>query len=163
INGSANTLTGSPATVTVTLYISSTQIHDGSAMAPVPPVTRHFRKLKPGKGFNVHFPGFVYPTAGSVFLVADAALNGALDSTDGATGPITVAAPFVDTTGLAVKPTKTTVVPGKNINAVFTVENLGNVAFNNNITFDAAFVSLDGQNTTQVASLVPIHLNIGSL
>jgi hypothetical protein len=153
------------ATVTVTLYTSSTQIHDSSAAVAGVPVTKKLAKLKPGKSFAVHFKPFSYPaTAGSYYLVSDVTLNGALDSYDGATStPITVAAAFVDANALAATPVKTSLAAGAKASAFITVQNLGNVAYSGPATVDVALVPAGGGTPTVVAAAVPVtlHLTVG--
>ncbi len=156
-NGTAGPLTGP---VTVTLYISSTTIHDGTAVQ-VAQMTHKVKKLKSGKGFKVTFgKRFIYPTAGTVFLVADAAFGGKLDSTDGASSAITVAQAFVDAKAISAIPAKSTLVANKKVTVNFTIQNIGNVPYAGPATVDVVAVPTAGGTSTTLATAVPIHLNI---
>lgn len=161
-NGTA-TLT--KATVTTTLYASATQIHDGSAVQVGTAVTKKVAKLKPGKKFTIHFAPFAYPgTAGSYYLVSDVALNGTLDSYDGAiASPISVQAAFVDADAVAVTPVKATLVAGAKAVGIFTIENLGNTAITGGATVDVGVVpagSPAGTMPTVIAMAIPVNLRL---
>jgi len=101
------------------------------------------------------------------YLVSDVALNGALDSYDGATAaPINVQAAFIDADALAAVPVRTTLVEHKKASAFFTIENLGNIAITGRATVDAGVVpagSPEGTTPTSIALAIPItlHLNAG--
>ena len=161
-NGAA---TVANALVTTTLYASLTQIHDSSALQVGNAVTKHVGKLRPGMKLRIHFAPFAYPeTAGDDYLVADVALNGVLDSYDGAPGnPVNVQAPFVDADALAVVPAKPTLVAGKKASALFTIVNIGNIPIVGNSTVDVGVVpagSLSGTMPTSIALAVPVALHL---
>jgi hypothetical protein len=156
------------AVVTTTLYASATQINDASAVQVGKAVTERIGKLKPGMSLHIHLAPFAYPeTAGADYLVSDVALNGALDSYDGATpAPINVQAAFVDADALVAVPAKATLVAGKRASALFTIENLGNIAIAGHATVDVGVVpagSPAGTTPTSIALAIPVtlHLNAG--
>lgn len=156
------------AAVTTTLYASATQIHDDSAVQVGKAVTERIGNLKPGKTLKIHFAPFAYPgTAGADYLVSDVALNGTLDSYDGATStPINVQAAFVDAAALAAVPAKATLVARKLSSALFTIENIGNIPINGRSTVDVSLVppgSPVGTTPTSIALAIPValHLNAG--
>ena len=154
-NGSTAPITG---TVTVTLYSSSTIYHDTSAVA-LKSIVKKVKKLKPGKGFKVHFPNFTFPTAGTQFLVADAALNGALNSNDGASSAITVAAAFVDGKAVSVTPQHASLKAGKKLTVTYQIQNIGNVPFVGTATADIIALSAGGTPIT-LATGVGFKLNV---
>ena len=162
------TVTLKNAVVTTTLYASATQLHDASAVQVGKAVAKRIGKLKPGRTLRIHFAPFAYPkTAGADYLVSDVALNGTLDSFDGATpAPINVQAPFIDADALAAVPAKATLVAGKATSALFTIENIGNIAIAGHSTVDVGVVpagSPGGTPPTSIALAIPItlHLNAG--
>jgi len=164
-NGAA---TVTNAVVTTTLYTSATQIHDASAAQVGKAVTKRVGKLKPGTHWKIHFAPFAYPeAAGAEYLVSDVALNGVLDSYDGATpSPIDVQGPFVDADALAAVPSTATLVARKRASAVFTIENIGNIPIASRATVDVGVVpagSPAGTAPTSIALAVPVtlHLNAG--
>jgi hypothetical protein len=134
-------------------------------------VTERISKLKPGKTLKIHFAPFAYPQSPGVdYLVSDVALNGALDSFDGATpSPINVQAAFIDADALAAAPVKATLVAHKRTSALFTIENIGNVAIAgiaSRATVDVDVVpagSPAGTTPTSIALAIPVplHLNAG--
>ncbi len=164
-------VTVTKAVVTTTLYVSTTQIHDDTAMQIGKAITQRFAKLKPGAHMKIHFAPFVYPKSQGVdYLVSDVALNGVLDSYDGATSsPINVQFPFVDADALAATPVKTTLVASKPSSAIFTIENIGNIPITGSAsraTVDVGIVpagSPAGTAPTSIALAVPVnlHLNAG--
>jgi hypothetical protein len=99
--------------------------------------------------------------------VSDVALNGALDSYDGATSsPINVQAPFVDADALAAVPAAGTLVARKKASAQFTIENIGNIPIASRATVDVGVVppgSPAGTTPTSIAAAIPVtlHLNAG--
>ena len=153
------------AVVVTTLYASTTQINDGSAVQVGTASTKKVATLKPGNHFTIHFAPFAYPAAaGSYYLVSDVSLNGTLDSYDGATAtPISVQAPFVDAEAIAATPVKSTLVAGKNASAIFTIENIGNIAITGKQTVDVELIpagSPGGTAPTDVALAIPIPLHL---
>jgi hypothetical protein len=161
-NGSA---TFKNAVVTTTLYASATPIHDAGAAPVGKAVTDRVGKLKPGTTLRIHFAPFAYPeTEGADYLVADVALNGALDSYDGATSaPINVQAPFIDADALAAVPAKATLAAGKKASALFTIENIGNISIASRATVDIGVVpagSVIGTTPTPIALAIPVTLHL---
>lgn len=153
------------ALVTTTLYASATQIVDDSAVQIGKSVAKKVGKLKPGATFHIHFAPFAYPdTAGTDYLVSNVALNGTLDSYDGATStPINVQPAFVDAAALAAVPAKTTLVAGKKTSAMFTIENIGNAAIAGPATIDVGVVaagSAAGTTPTWLVSGIPVALHL---
>jgi hypothetical protein len=158
------------AAVTTTLYASATQIHDDSAVRIGKAVTQRIGKLKPGMSLRIHFAPFAYPAmAGTDYLVSDVALNGALDSFDGAAfPPINVQAPFIDAEAVAVVPAKATLVAGKRTSPLFTIENIGNIpiaGIGSRATVDVGVVpagSPVGTTPTSIAPAIPITLRLNA-
>jgi hypothetical protein len=153
------------ALVTTTLYASETQIHDAGAVQVGKAVTKRLAKLKPYTNLKIHFAPFAYPDSnGPVYLVSDVALNGTLDSYDGATpSPIGVYSPFVDADALAAVPTTTTLIAGKKASALFTIENIGNIPYAGPATVDVGVVAAGspaGTTPTSIALPVPVTLHL---
>jgi len=159
------TATVKNAVVTTTLYASATQIHDGSAAPIGKAVVKKIGRLRPGTTLRIHFTPFAYPdTPGVDYLVSDVALNGTLDSYDGATAaPINVQAAFVDADALAAVPAKAKLVVGKRASALFTIENIGNFAIASHATIDVGLVlagSPASTAPTYVALAIPVTLRL---
>ena len=159
-NGAA---TVKSAVVTTTLYASATQLHDATAVQVGRAVTERFAKLKKGTNLRIHFALFAYPaTAGAEYLVADVALNGTLDSYDGATStPINVQAAFVDADALAAVPATATLVARRRTSALLTVENIGNIAIAGRATIDVGVVPAGapgGTTPTSIAVATPVRV-----
>jgi hypothetical protein len=156
------------AVVTTTLYASATQIHDDSAVQVGKAVTVRIGKLKPGAHYKIHFAPFAYPQSPVAdYLVSDVALNGTLDSYDAATPtPINVQAAFIDADAIAAVPAKTTLVARKRTSALFTIENIGNVAITgvaSRATVDVGVVpagSPAGTTPTSIALAIPVTLHL---
>jgi hypothetical protein len=155
-------------TVTIKLYTSSTIIHDSSAVQVkrlngVPlQVVRKVRNLKVGKSLIVVFPAFKFPsTAGLDFIVADAAIGGTLDSTDGASPVINVAAPFVHGVAKSVTTSRPTLVEGKRYVAFLSLQNAGNITYTGPATVDVAVSQNGGTQTSIGAATVHLHLLAG--
>lgn len=149
-------------TVTVTLYTSSSSIHDSSAV-PIPGavVVKKINKLKVGKSFVVHFKPFIFPTTtGTEYIVADAALAGTLNSTDGASPAITADAPLVHGMPLSVTTTKPTLIAGTAYTAFFVVKNGGNIPYNGPATVGVQVQPTGGILTSIVSSPVPISVHL---
>jgi hypothetical protein len=156
------------AVVKTTLYASETQFDDASAVQLGKAVTLRIGKLKPGRTLKIHFASFKYPQSpGADYLVSDVALNGTLDSYDGATAtPINVLAPFIDADALTAVPAKTKLVVHKKASALFTIENIGDIAISKHATIDVGVVpagSPPGTTPTFIAPAIPftLHLNPG--
>ena len=156
------TATVTKATVTTTLYASLTNIHDGTSIQVGAPVTKKVGKLKPGKVFKIHFAPFTYPSAaGSYYLVSDVALNGTLDSFDGATPtPINVRAAFIDAIAVTAAPIKTTLSATKKNAAFITVQNAGNIVTPGPATVDVAVAPAAGGSATTIATAVPVTIRL---
>jgi hypothetical protein len=154
-NTSSNTLTG---TVVVTLYTSATPIHDSSSTA-VSTFTLKVKNLKSGKGFFAHFAKpFDYPaTPGTDYLVTEAALNGAIDSYDGATA-VTLVQAFVDADAISAAPVAFKAKLDKRISAYFTIQNVGNFQANAAATVSVAAIPVASGSTIPLATALPLHL-----
>jgi hypothetical protein len=161
-NGSTSPVTGA---VAVTLYESSTPYNDNLipafSVAAEPAVSTKVKNLKPGKSFVVHFKPFTYSTAGTEYLVAEAQLNGRVNSEDSASPAITVAQAYVDARALSAGLGKPRIAAGVSFPVTLSLQNTGNTSIKNaSASVTVSLAPVGGASSTTIASAVPLHLSL---